>query len=223
MTNEIPSYQRIRIQFGKLDPLKYISHLDVARTWERVFRRAGLPMAYTQGFNPRPRFQIAAALPVGVIGEGELLDIWLSGSVPPEQVRDRMRAVVPHGLKIEDVKEVDLSAPSLQSQMRAADYRAVIHSLESVDGIRVRIQAFLDLHSLLRQRQHKGKWQTYDLRPLVQSLEVEAGDSQERILFMCLQSNAQGAGRPDEVLDALGLTPAIRSIARTNLYLEFDK
>jgi radical SAM-linked protein len=223
MTNDTPVYQRIRVQFGKGDPLKYISHLDLARTWERVFRRAGLPVAHSQGFNPRPRFQIAAALPVGVTGEGELLDIWLSDPLSPEQVTERLRAAAPPGLGIGHAEEVELSAPSLQSQMQAADYRAVVHSKESVDGLRVRIQEFLALPSLLRPRQHKGKWQTYDLRPLVQTLEVEAGEGQERVLSMRLQANAQGAGRPDEVLDALGLAPATRSIVRTNLCLEFDK
>lgn len=223
MTNDTPVYQRIRVQFGKGDPLKYISHLDLARTWERVFRRAGLPVAHSQGFNPRPRFQIAAALPVGVTGEGELLDIWLSEYLPPRQVGERLRAAAPPGLGIGHAEEVELAAPSLQSQMQAADYRAVVHSKESVEGIRVRIQEFLALPSLLRPRQHKGKWQTYDLRPLVQTLEVEAGEGQERVLSMRLQANAQGAGRPDEVLDALGLAPATRSIVRTNLCLEFDK
>ena len=223
MTNDTPVYQRIRVQFGKGNPLKYISHLDLARTWERVFRRAGLPVAHSQGFNPRPRFQIAAALPVGVTGEGELLDIWLSDPLSPEQVTERLRAAAPPGLGIGHAEEVELSAPSLQSQMQAADYRAVVHSKESVDGLRVRIQEFLALPALLRPRQHKGKWQTYDLRPLVQTLEVEAGEGQERVLSMRLQANAQGAGRPDEVLDALGLAPATRSIVRTNLCLEFDK
>ena len=223
MTNDTPVYQRIRVQFGKGDPLKYISHLDLARTWERVFRRAGLPVAHSQGFNPRPRFQIAAALPVGVTGEGELLDLWLSDPLSPEQVAERLCAAAPPGLGIGHAEEVELSAPSLQSQMQAADYRAVVHSKESVEGLRVRIQEFLALPSLLRPRQHKGKWQTYDLRPLVQTLEVEAGEGQERVLSMRLQANAQGAGRPDEVLDALGLAPATRSIVRTNLCLEFDK
>ena len=64
MTEDPGPRQRIRVTFGKGQQLKYISHLDLARTWERVFRRARLPVAYSQGFNPRPRFQLAAALPV---------------------------------------------------------------------------------------------------------------------------------------------------------------
>ena len=78
MTSDEQRNQRLRARFAKRESLKYISHLDLARTWERVFRRAGLPVVYSQGFNPRPRFQIAAALPVGVTGQSELLDIWLS-------------------------------------------------------------------------------------------------------------------------------------------------
>ncbi len=66
MTNDQTAKQRLRLTFAKGEAVKYISHLDLARTWERVFRRVGLPLAYSQGYNPRPRFQIAAALPEDV-------------------------------------------------------------------------------------------------------------------------------------------------------------
>ena len=76
--------QRLRLRFSKGEQLKYISHLDLARAWERAFRRAGLPVAHSQGFNPRPRLQIAAALPVGVTGRAEYLDVWLTEALVPE-------------------------------------------------------------------------------------------------------------------------------------------
>jgi radical SAM-linked protein len=223
MTNEQGSKQRLRIGFAKGEPLKYISHLDLARTWERTFRRAGLPVAYSQGFNPRPRFQIAAALPVGITGGAELLDVWLSEPVAPEEAFALLRPALPSGLAVSTVEEVELRAPSLQAQMRAADYRAVIHSPEPVESLRGRVQALLDAPTLPRQRHHKGKWQTYDLRPLVQSVTVAAGHAGEQVMEMRLQASPQGAGRPDEVLDVLGLSLVPHSVERTTLWLEFDK
>jgi len=222
MDNQGPK-QRLRIEFGKAGPLQYISHLDLARAWERVLRRAGLPLAYSQGFNPRLRFQIAAALPVGVNGREELLDVWLDEALAPEEVMDRLRPNLPPGLTVSSVSEVDLRAPSLQSIKRAADYRVVIRSREPVEAIRTRLEGLLEAATLPRQRQHKGRLQTYDLRPLIQELAVEAGRPGEQALTMRLQASPQGAGRPDEVLDALGLSVAPHTMERTKLHFEFDK
>jgi radical SAM-linked protein len=221
-TDQTPQ-QRIRIRFAKGEPLKYISHLDLARTWERVFRRARLPVAHSQGFNPRPRFQIAAALPVGVTGGGELLDIWLLESLAPEKVLERLRPALPRGLEALEAAAVDLRAPSLQSQLRAASYRVVVCSSETVEAIDARVRALMALASIPRQRYHKGKWQTYDLRPLIQEVDVQPGEEGEQVLHMRLQASPQGAGRPDEVLDVLGLTLAPHRLERTNLCFEFDK
>ena len=223
MTDEGGPSQRLRLTFGKGEAIKYISHLDLARTWERIFRRAGLPLAYSQGFNPRPRFQIAAALPVGVTGQSELLDIWLTECLAPDEARARLRPVLPTGLDVSGIQEVELRAPSLQSQMRSAGYRVVLQTQEPVEAIRIRLQALLDAPTLPRQRHHKGKLQNYDLRPLVQGLSAEPGGAGRQILTMRLQASPKGAGRPDQVLEALGLSLAPHAIERTNLCLEFDK
>lgn len=223
MTDDRIPQQRLRIGFAKGEAIKYISHLDLARTWERVFRRAELPVAYSQGFNPRPRFQIAAALPVGVTGRAEQIDIWLTEPLPLAAALDRLNSTLPSGLEVWGIEEVELRAPSLQSQMRAAEYRAAVRSPEPVEGIRARIQALLAASTLPRQRHHKGKWQTYDLRPLIQAIHVEAGLDGQYVVAMRLQASPQGAGRPDAVLDALGLSVAPHTIERTNLCFEFDK
>jgi len=215
--------QRLRLRFAKGEPLKYISHLDLARTWERVFRRAGLPVAHSQGFNPRPRLQIAAALPVGVTGCAEYLDLWLTEALTPGELEARLRPCLPPGLEVLDVAETELRAPALQAQVRAAEYRIEVWNQEPVEAVHSRVQALLDAPSILRQRQHKGKLQTYDLRPLIQSVTVEPGPKGGQVLIMRLQSSPAGAGRPDEVLKALGLSLGRHSMERTNLCFEFDK
>jgi radical SAM-linked protein len=222
MTEYAGPKQRLRIEFAVGERLKYLSHLDLARAWERAFRRAGLPLAYSQGFNPRPRFQVAAALPVGVSGSAEMLDVWLDEGMEPNKVLQRLRPLLPAGLKANTVSAVDLRAPSLQSQMRAADYRVTIAALEPAAAARARVQALLAAPVLLRQRQHKGRLQTYDLRPLVQRIQVEDHGDGKQVLEMRLQASPQGAGRPDEVLDALGLSLMLHRMQRTRLCFEFD-
>lgn len=223
MTDHAGPQQRLRIEFSVGERLKYISHLDLTRTWERAFRRAGLPLAYSQGFNPRPRFQIAAALPVGVSGRAEMLDVWLDETLAPEEVRQQLAPNLPAGLEVSAVTEVDLQAPSLQSQMRAADYWATVAAAEPAAAIRARVQALLATPAVLRQRHHKGRLQTYDLRPLIQSIRVQDRGEGEKTLTMRLQASPQGAGRPDEVLDALGLSVMAHRMERTKLHFEFDK
>ncbi|MGD2206072.1 MAG: TIGR03936 family radical SAM-associated protein [Anaerolineae bacterium] len=220
--NQTPE-QRLRIKFAKGEALKYISHLDLAKTWERVFRRAGLPLAYSQGFNPRPRFQIASALPVSVAGCAELMDVWLAEPLLPEDVLSRLQPMLPAGLEVLGAEEVGLRSPSLQSQMRVADYRAVVSSCEPSEAIATRVQSLLEAATLLRQRHHKGRLKTYDLRPLIRTVRVEPGGDGEHILYMRLQASPQGAGRPDEVLDALGLSAVPHIMERTELHFEFDK
>lgn len=221
-TSEQGPQQRLRLTFAKGEPLKFISHLDLARTWERAFRRAGLPVVYSQGFSPHPRFQIAAALPVGVTGRAEYLDVWLTECMTPEEVLSRLAPALPPGLVVLSVEQVELRAPSLQAQVCAAEYRATVRGKEAVEAVRSRIEALLSTPTLPRQRHHKGKLQTYDLRPLVQSVTVEPGQAGECVLQLRLQAGGEGAGRPDEVLDALGLWLAPHTIERTKLYFEFD-
>jgi radical SAM-linked protein len=223
MMNDQDPAQRYRLTFAKGEALKYISHLDLARTWERTFRRAGLPVAYSKGFNPRPRFQIAAALPVGVTGWAEYLDVWLTVPLASEEVLSRLQPALPPELEVLDVQEVELRARSLQSQVRAADYRALIQSREPVEAVRTRIEALLEASTILRDRHQKGRLRTYDLRPLIERVTVEQGQAGELVLSMRLQASPDGAGRPDAVLEVLGLSLVPHAVERTNLHFEFDK
>ena len=115
--------QRVRVVFRKRGVLQWVSHLDTMRAWERTLRRAGLPLAYTQGFSPHPRIALAAPLPVGFEGERELMDVWLDPALDPALVHGRLEPKLPSGLEIVAVEEVAERLPSLQSLLRTACYR----------------------------------------------------------------------------------------------------
>jgi radical SAM-linked protein len=217
--------QRLRITFAKGEPIKYISHLDLMRTWERALRRAQVPLAYSEGFNPRPKISIASALPVGFTGRGEVMDIVLSRHISPYNFAKRLKPHLPPGLEVVSVEEVYLSLPSLQSQMRYAEYRVVVESEKMLAEMEKRVEEVLSAQSLPRQRERKGKVTEYDLRPLIDDLWIEGLGSARSpdhrregtvcVLGMRLQSDSQATGRPDEVLEVMGLGDVPHSIERT--------
>lgn len=221
--------QRLRITFAKGEPIKYISHLDLVRAWKRALRRAQVPLAYSEGFNPQPKIAIAAPLPVGFTGRGEVMDIVLSHHTSPYNLAKRLKLHLPPGLEILSVEEVYLSLPSLPSQMRYAEYRVVVESAETLAEMEKRVAQVLSAPSLPRQRERKGKVTGYDLRPLIDDLWIEdlgSARSPDRrhegtvyLLRMRLQSNSQATGRPEEVLEAMGLGDVPRSIERTRCVL----
>src|SRR5512145_2496762 len=105
---------RIRITFAKTTAMRYTGHLDLYRTWERTMRRARLPLAYTQGFRPHPRINLASALPLGFTGEREVVDIWLEQELPVDHIVEALQDASPPGLQVLEVESLDAKAPTLQ-------------------------------------------------------------------------------------------------------------
>jgi radical SAM-linked protein len=212
--------QRLRLTFAKFGPTRFIGHLDLARALERSLNRAQVPLAYTQGYNPRPRMQLAAALPLGFTSECEIADIWLLEKVDPQAAGQAMLAKMAPGIEIKDVREVDLADPALQNQLLEADYIARI--TEAVDPLVLSetVTHFLAAESIMRERRGKH----YDLRPLVISLAL-ADDKDNRHaaaeleLQMRLSMTPGKTARPDEVLAALDLDPLAALIHRRHLIL----
>ncbi len=206
---------RLRLHFAKTEPMRYVGHLDLHRAWERTFRRASLPVKFSEGFTPRPRFHLAAALPLGCTSRHELADVWLERPMPLEEVEARLRRALPPGLELLRVEEVPLRAPALQNRVRAAEYEA--RFLEPVPDLEARVRRFLARERILRER--RGK--TYDLRPLVEALEPRPGrETEPARLWMRLKALPGATGRPDEVLDALGIPWEIARVERIRLVLE---
>ena len=210
---------RYRIWFGKTGPLQYTSHLDLARTWERTLRRAQAHLIYSQGYNPRPRIQLAAALPLGYVSTCEIIDIWLMANhtTQPEELLHRLRKSAPLGLMVTRIEQIPLSSPALPATVRTATYEVRIKERISASEVARRVEALLGKVSHLQER--RGK--VYDLRPLIQHLSV--ADTEGLTLRMTLTTSQDaGTGRPDTVVAALGLSPHQAHVVRTSLNLEQD-
>jgi len=107
-----PHQYRLRLVFAKKKQIKYIGHLDLVLAWERALRRAQMPLAYSKGFNPHPKIQVASSLPLGATSSAEIMDIILNQPVPPAEALARIRAALPLGLELHSVEEVPLKAPT---------------------------------------------------------------------------------------------------------------
>ncbi len=207
--------QRLRFIFSKTGPTRYISHLDVARALERALNRAKIPLAYTQGYNKRPRMQLAAALPLGFTSECEIADIWLMETLEPDVAHEMMMSKMAPGIEIFEVREIPLSAPATQTLTAEAKYEAIILDPIERSELQAQIEDFMAAESIERER--RGK--VYDLRELVLDLMlVEMANDTLRI-DMHLYLLPGKTGRPDEVLDALGLDPLAARIHRKAIIL----
>lgn len=215
--------QRLRIRYSKGEAIKFISHHDEFRLWERALRRADLPLLYKQGFNPQPHIQFAAPLGVGITGDNELLDIVLSPPVAVMAVAERLRAVLPPGVVVQAVDEIPRTATALQTQIIGADYTIILFAEPdeiAVELIDSRIATLLRRETIWRERERKGKRYTYNLRPLIFELRYLGYDSaaEEHRIFLRVQMRSGATGRPDEVVDALGFDDFARTLRRDRIY-----
>ena len=210
---------RLRVAFFRGEPIRYISHLDLLRLWERALRRARIPLAYTQGFNPHPRLSLAAPLSVGVVGEQELMDLVLTEPMEPAHFLAEVRRQMPEGLRLLAAEEVEWNAPALPAQVRAAEYRAELSPEVDTEGLEDKVAALLQATTLRRERRRDKETKRYDLRPLIEDLRVER-TPESVSLWMRLRADPSGTGRPDEVLVALGIPPERASIRRLRLILD---
>ncbi len=204
--------QRLRITFAKTEAMRFTGHLDLHRTWERTFRRARLPLAYSQGFNPHPRLNLASALPLGFTSGCEVIDVWLEQEMTPEAVKEALGPALPPGLRVLEIRVIDAHRPALQSELEASDFTVTL--LEACPDLDARCQALLQAGSLRRVRREKE----YDLRPLILALEPLPADEQGRArLFLRMAAREGATGRPEEVMAALGISAEETRTHRTRL------
>ncbi|MFZ5898399.1 MAG: TIGR03936 family radical SAM-associated protein [Bacillota bacterium] len=201
---------RIRLAYKQSGPARYLGHLDVMRAFERTFRRAGLPLAYSQGFNPRPKMVFAAPLPLGFCGGQEYVDVELAGEVDPEQLKESLNRTIPAGLEILKARKVPDVTPALMSILNRARYTACGELPNGVQQEQVQnAVALLMARGEVYVERKTGKGlKTRDIRPGIRSLQVNVKD-RSFTLIMELAAGSGGTVRPDEVLIALSELMAI--------------
>jgi len=211
--------QRIRIGFSRGEKVKYISHLDLMRLWERALRRAGIPIAYSQGFSPHPKISIAAPLPIGVTSDGEFMDISLRVRVSPYHFAKAVGEQLPFGISLLRAEQVELRLPSLQSQVRQAEYQVELETNKGAGEVEDALHSFLAKEHIPWQHQRDTEMRYYDLRPLVYRLWVVGRQESVCTLGMSLRADSTATGRPEQVTAALGFANRPMSVHRTRLIL----
>jgi radical SAM-linked protein len=214
---QAPVVQRIRIRYAKRGPLRFTSHRDFARAFERALRRAAVPIAFSQGFTPHPKISYASAAPTGVGSEAEYLEIGLQAPVDPEQLRIALDAALSPGLDV--IEAVVAGAGSLADRIDASHW---LLELPSVDPAlaSAAVKAFLDAEEVLVERMTKQGRRSFDARQAVtriavteQSAPPSGADGAPCAIIDLVVRQVTPAVRPDDVLSGLrvvaGLEPPV--------------
>ena len=217
MGGQAPVVQRIRLRYAKRGPLRFTSHRDFARAFERALRRAAVPIAYSQGFTPHPKISYASAAPTGVASEAEYLEIGLQAVVDPEQVRAALDASLSPGLDVLDA--VQAGEGSLADRLTASRWRIDLPGVEpAVAGAAV--AAFLAAEEVLVERMTKQGRRSFDARQAVSRFAVaeesaapSVADATPCAILDLVVRQVTPAVRPDDVLSGLrvvaGLEPPV--------------
>lgn len=209
--------QRLRVTFCKGERVRYISHLDVLRYWERAIRRAGLPLSYSQGFTPHPRLTFAGPLPMGFLAEREPMDVLLDERVSPAAFREAVAPQTVPDLTISGVAEVPMSEPALQAALRWSDYAVQMDGV-CAEKLAPLAAAFLAKDSVPYVDDRRDKAKSIDLREGVASLSVRDGED-GACLDMRLRTVQDLTVRPEMVIETIFPGYAARRITRTGIVL----
>ena len=173
---------RAMIRFGKQPRLRFISHLDLQRFFQRALNRTGLPIAWTQGFNPHPILSFGSALALGWTSEYEILDVKLSAPMGRKRTEEAMRAALPVDLPVLEVRMVDDRHPAPMAMVRASDYEIAL-SGETAAATLDAAEEFLRRESVMAMRKTKSGEREVDIRPMALSLRREGDMLSARLML----------------------------------------
>ena len=215
---QAPVVQRIRIRYAKRGPLRFTSHRDFARAFERALRRAAVPIAFSQGFTPHPKISYASAAPTGVGSEAEYLEIGLQAPVDPAQLRTALDAALSPGLDVLDAV-VATEGTSLADRIDASLWRLELPAV-TTEAATQAATAFLGAGEVLVERMTKQGRRSFDARAAVTFLGVidqsgvpSGADAAPCAIIDLVVRQVTPAVRPDDVLSGLrvvaGLEPPV--------------
>jgi len=214
-----PTVQRLRIRYAKRGRLRFVSHRDFARAFERALRRSGVPMAFSAGFSPHPKISYVGAAPTGAASEAEYLEIGLQTECDPHQVLAALDEALPEGL---DILEVLPAGPGgLPEQIEASHWRIELPGV-APDSLAKALNDFLSRESVIVERVTKKGLRLLDARAAVFSASVQRPAECDHGFGLAKTTNVDGcaildlvvrqvspAVRPDDVLTALGVVAGL--------------
>jgi radical SAM-linked protein len=222
---------RVRFRFTKTGKVRFTSHRDVARRWERAMRRAEMPVASTEGFSPRPKVHFGLALSTGHESLGEYIDVDLREPVPVDALPDQLTPLLPPGLAVQRAEVIERSMPSLQEAVVSCTWRIELPAADPA-AVRDGVAALLATDAIPVVRERKGRTVSDDLRPGITDLDGAAGwpvgaepvpDSV--VLGAELATQPRGV-RPSELIDALaaftGRPLSEGRVCRTHQWIVLD-
>jgi radical SAM-linked protein len=194
--------------FSKGEDARWLGHLDLLRTFERAVRRSGLPVAFTNGFNPRERLAFANALPVGVTGAEEIASIEMSDEVVAEDVVTRMNKMLPPCLQLVWANAIpDVGFRDLLNSYDRGCYEMVCECPEEVstESLTDVIQELLASDSLTIQRTKEGRTKSVEVRPFIVDMEFISREGNRAIIRSTTKLGNDGSVRPVEVIGLIGV------------------
>jgi radical SAM-linked protein len=218
---------RIRVRFAKLGKIRWTSHRDTARMWERAFRRVELPLAYTSGFSPRPKVSFGLALPTGHESVAEYLDLEAAAGAELEvgSLPARLSAALPDGVDAVAAATIDSGAPSLQEEVSSCTWRLVVASADggatAAAGLAPMVERVLDADRLVVTRLRKGTEVTDDVRPAILSIRL-LDEAPDGVWLECDLATRPRSLRPSELVAALGPGLEEREVRRLHQWIERD-
>ncbi len=202
---QAPPVQRLRIRYAKRGRLRFTSHRDFSRAFERAISRARVPMAFSSGFNPHPRISYAGASPTGAASEAEYLEIGLAQVLDPAEVRQALDESLPEGLDVLEV--VESAGGSLADRLEASDWEITLGGTDPYT-LQPAIDQLLATPEVMVERMTKKGLRTFDARAAIALLEVRAGGESRDVPESCailrvVLRHGTPSVRPDDVLAAL--------------------
>ena len=205
---------RVLISLRKGEEVKYLSHLDFMRAFEYALRRAGLPVLFSEGFNPRPRMSFASALGVGVTSDDEQIILELTSAVDPSEVMEKLNAKLPKGMQILSAEVVREGVKSPISGLNATRYRITAECPQECDAAAVRgaAEKLLASDKIRVLREREGRTKEIDIRPFILSVDSISSEDHRVIIEVSLESGSSGGARPQDFMQALGdLLPGLKT------------